>query len=53
MGPPEGKSLKIDTVSQNRLNVIKKSLNLTQILKNGSRVLDKVLGLGKRKPTTP
>ena len=31
MGPPEYKSLKIDTVSQNRLNVTKKSCNLDNI----------------------
>ena len=39
MGPPESESLKIDTVSQNRLNAIKKSLYLTQILKKGFRDL--------------
>ena len=35
MGPPDGKCLDIDTVSQNRLYAIQKSY----ILKNGSKVL--------------
>ena len=29
IGPPKGKSLEVDTVSQNRLNTIRKSGNLT------------------------
>ena len=33
MGPPEGKSLKIDTVSQNRLNAIKKIMKFDENFK--------------------
>ena len=38
MCPPEGKNLKIDTVFQNRLNIIK-IMKFDVNLKNGSRVL--------------
>ena len=43
MGSSEGLSLEIDTVSQNRLNAIKKIWFFFNILKNGSTVLDSPL----------
>ena len=40
MGPPESKSLEIDTVPQNKLNVIKKKREIwLNFQNNGSRVL--------------
>ena len=39
MGPPEGKCLDIETVSQNRLNAIKQLWNYENSKKNCSMVL--------------
>ena len=40
MGPSEGKSLDIDTVSKNRLNATKNHEIWHKFYKNGSRVLE-------------
>ena len=57
MGPPEGKILVIDTVSQKRLQAIKKSWNLMKILKKSAlgsyRSHPGFLGLGEPYPTPP
>ena len=39
MVPPEGKSPKINTISQNRLNAIKKIIKFDLNSRNGSRIL--------------
>ena len=40
MSPPQNKALKIDTVSQNKLNAIKKHEILRKFQKPGSRILE-------------
>ena len=59
MGPPEGKSLKIDTGSQNRLNAIKNHEIWREFSKTGFRShpweatpWDKVLDLDESYPTS-